>query len=458
MPTIIRRTRIPAPASELFAWHARPGAFERLAPPWQRVRVVEKREGLGPGSGVTFDVKVGPVPVRWIAEHRDTVPGVQFRDVQVRGPFARWEHTHRMEPAGDAASHLEDRIDYALPFGLAGALVGDATARAEIGRLLTYRHRLTVDDLAAHARRAGRPPLHVLVSGAHGLVGSALVPFLTTGGHRVTRLVRDVPRADEDAIQWDPAERRIDAPALEGIDAVVHLAGENVAGGRWTDERKTRIRESRVAGTRTLAEALAACVRRPRTFVCASAIGVYGDRDDAILTEESAPGSGFLADVCRAWEAATEPAHRAGIRVVSLRTGVVLSSAGGALARLLPPFQLGAGGRLGAGAQWMSWIELNDVVGAILHLLDDESVAGPVNVVAPTPVTNRDFTATLGRVLGRPTLLPVPAAGARLAFGEMADAMLLASTRVVPARLDASGYPFRFSGLESALRFTLGRA
>jgi uncharacterized protein (TIGR01777 family) len=246
-------------------------------------------------------------------------------------------------------------------------------------------------------------------------------------------------------------------PALEGIDAVVHLAGENVAGGRWTPEVKARILESRRRGTRLLSESLAQLHSRPRVLVSASAIGFYGDRGDETLREDSEAGTGFLADVCREWEAATAAAADAGIRVVHLRIGVVLSAAGGALAKLLPPFQVGAGGRVGSGAQYMSWIALDDLLGAVLHALRTESLQGALNATAPAPVTNQEFTTVLGRVLGRPTLVPVPAVAARLAFGEMADAVLLASQRVEPARLAATRYTFRFSDLESALRHTLGR-
>jgi len=298
--------------------------------------------------------------------------------------------------------------------------------------------------------------MHVVVSGSRGLVGSALVPFLTTGGHRVTRLVRGMA-AGPDETAWDPARGLVDASRLDGVDAVVHLAGENIAAGRWTASRKAEIRRSRVDGTRNLCEVLARLPRPPKVLVSASAIGFYGDRGAEVLTEASAPGAGFLTDVCREWEAATEPASRAGIRVVNLRFGMVLSPRGGALQKLLLPFRLGMGGRIGDGRQFTSWIALDDVVGAIHHAICEESVRGPVNAVAPEPVSNAEFTRTLARVLRRPTLLPVPAVAVRLAFGEMADALLLAGARVMPVRLQESGYRFRFPDLESALRHLLGR-
>jgi uncharacterized protein (TIGR01777 family) len=295
--------------------------------------------------------------------------------------------------------------------------------------------------------------MKVLVSGATGLVGSALVPFLIHSGHSVVRMVR---RADPGDVSWDPATGELEASKLEEMEGVVHLAGENIA-GRWTTAKKERIRRSRIQGTGLLTERLAGLRRKPGVLVCASAIGYYGDRGDELLQEDSLAGRGFLPEVCRAWEAAAEPARQAGIRVVHLRFGVILSAAGGALARMLTPFRMGLGGRIGSGRQYMSWLSLDDAVGAIHHALIRQDLSGPVNAVAPHPVTNLGFTRTLGRVLSRPTLFPMPAFAARLAFGEMADALLLASARVAPTRLEASGYEFGHPDLEGALRDLLSR-
>jgi hypothetical protein len=297
--------------------------------------------------------------------------------------------------------------------------------------------------------------MNVLVSGTSGLVGSALVPFLTTGGHQVIRLVRTPPRANATEVYWNPATRSIATPALEGIDSVIHLAGENIASGRWTETKKASIRNSRVQGTHVLCEALAQLAKPPRVLVSASAIGYYGERGATMLREESQPGNDFLATVCRAWEAATAPAVQRGIRVVLLRLGLILSADGGALPRILRPFRLHAGGTIGSGRQYMSWITLADVLGVIQHALVTDTLQGAVNAVAPHPVTNTEFTKILGRVLGRCTFLPLPAMAARLAFGEMAEALLLASTRVEPARLLASGYTFHHPDLEGALRHLL---
>ena len=297
--------------------------------------------------------------------------------------------------------------------------------------------------------------MNILISGATGLIGSALIPVLTADSHRVTRLVRSVSRRMDGDILWNPQTGDMETARLNGFDAVVHLAGETIV-GRWTAAKKTSIRRSRIDGTRLLCESLASQEVPPRVLVCASAVGYYGNRGEEILTEDSPPGSGFLPDVCSEWEAAAAPALQAGIRVVHLRIGLVLTSEGGALAKMLPAFRLGAGGVVGSGMQYMSWITLDDLVGVFRFTLTEERLSGPVNGVTPHPVTNRVFTKTLGRVIGRPTLLPLPGFVARLAFGEMADDLLLGGARVLPDRLIAAGYRFRHPELEDALRHILG--
>ncbi|HEV3136677.1 MAG TPA: TIGR01777 family oxidoreductase [Pirellulales bacterium] len=297
--------------------------------------------------------------------------------------------------------------------------------------------------------------MKILISGASGLIGSSLAFALDAAGHSLNRLVRDESRGAAGDVVWNPATGAIAASALAPFDAIVHLAGESIAAGRWTAEKKERIRASRVHGTRVLAEALAKLPPRPRTLMSASAIGFYGNRDDELLDESSSPGNDFLAEVCQSWEAAAEPAAKAGVRVVHPRFGVVLSGQGGALKKMLLPFRLGLGGRIGSGRQYMSWVALDDVVGAIIHALDAAALRGAVNVVAPNPVTNLEFTKTLGRVLSRPTIFPMPAVVARAAFGEMADALLLSSQRVRPAKLQAAGYAFKFPTLAGALRHVL---
>jgi uncharacterized protein (TIGR01777 family) len=292
--------------------------------------------------------------------------------------------------------------------------------------------------------------MKVLIAGASGLVGSALIPALEAEGSEVTRLVRTSAGAGE--IEWHPNNDQIDAAKLEGFDAIINFAGENIAAGRWTDDQKRKIRDSRVNGTHLLSEAIAKLKHRPKVFLCASATGIYGDRGDEALDEQSDSGGGFLAGVCREWEKATEPAVQAGVRTVNLRFGPILAREGGMLAKLLTPFKMGMGGRVGPGTQFISWVAIDDAVDAIKLALKDESIRGPLNIVSPNPVTNEEFTKTLGHVLSRPTALAMPAFAVRLAFGEMADEMLLTSQRVIPKKLNDAGYEFQQPELEGALR------
>jgi uncharacterized protein len=296
--------------------------------------------------------------------------------------------------------------------------------------------------------------MKVLISGATGLIGSSLAQELRSGGHHVTSLTRSP--IGENNISWDPDAGTVDG-SLEGTDAVVHLAGESIAEGRWTVSKKRRIMDSRKKGTRLLAGTIAGLTTPPRVMVSASAVGYYGDRGDEVLREDSRPGSDFLAEVCKAWEAAAEPAREAGIRVVHTRFGIVLSLEGGALGTMLPIFKLGGGGRIGRGRQWWSWVAIDDVVGTIHHALENDSAEGPVNVGSPNPMTNAEYTRVLGKVLNRPTVLPVPAPAIRLALGGIADALLLASQRMEPAKLKVTGYRFRHPELEGALRHLLER-
>jgi uncharacterized protein len=299
--------------------------------------------------------------------------------------------------------------------------------------------------------------LRVAVTGSTGLIGTALVASLRTAGHDVVRVVRGAEPHGERTLRWDPDAGTIDAGGLDGVDGVVHLAGASIAGGRWTEERKRLILESRTRGTSLLAETLAGLRAPPPVLISGSAMGYYGNRGDEILTEDSKRGDGFLADVCAAWEAAAEPAAKAGIRVATIRTSLVLSLDGGAFPRLVKLTRFGLGGRLGSGRQWWSWITLDDQVAAIRFLLEHGEVSGPMNLASPNPVTNADFAALLGRLLRRPTVLPTPSFGAKLMLGEMGEELLLYSQRMRPAALVRAGFSFGHPDLEPALRFLLDR-
>jgi uncharacterized protein (TIGR01777 family) len=437
------------PLGDVFAWHTRPGAMRRLVPPWQPMSVVAESESLADGQAV-----LGlPGGLRWIARHdRDGFdPPHRFVDVlSSAGPrslpprvIGWWRHTHEFSEAPGGGTTVRDVVDTTVP-------------AAALRPTFVYRHRQLADDLAAHrdATAAGAKPMVVAVTGASGLIGSALTALLTAGGHRVIRLVRRAARV-RDERQWRP-----EAPAadlLSGVDAVIHLAGASIA-GRFTNGHKDAIRDSRIEPTRRLAQAAADSDDGPQVFVSASAIGIYGyDRGDALLCEDSVRGDGFLADVVAEWEAATTPADDAGIRVVTVRTGIVQAAAGGTLRLFRPLFLAGLGGRLGSGEQWLSWIGIDDLLDVYYRAVYDGRLVGPVNAVGPTPVRNADYTKTLAGVLHRPALVPVPSFGPRLLLGgQGARELAEADQRVVPTKLTELGHRFRHATVEDALAHQLG--
>ena len=455
-----KSSRLPSPPGAVYDWHSRPGALQRLSPPWERIELLESTGGIRDGARAVLEVRVGPAPVTWVAEHRNCIPGRQFTDFQVEGPFAYWEHAHRFEPIEPDACLLEDRVEYALPLEPVSSLLSGHVVSGKLHRMFDFRHRVTARDLALHDRYSLGGSRRFVISGASGLLGSGLCEVLSTGGHAPIALVRESSRIPDTAagsVTWDPVSGAVDAECLEGADCVVHLAGESIASGRWSDSRRKSIRDSRVVGTRLLAETLASLSDPPETLICASATGWYGDRGDEPLSEQANSGAGFLADVCRDWEAAAEPARKAGIRVVHLRFGMILWPAGGALRQMLPIFRAGAGGRIGSGRQFWSWVSRDDAIGSVVHAASNGALTGPVNVVSPGPVRNQTFVAVLGSVLDRPTVVPVPASILRIKMGSMADELLLSSARVIPERLQETGYEFQDPELEPALRHMFGR-
>jgi hypothetical protein len=455
----IKRSKINAPVREVFKWHSRPGAIERMSPPWDPLDIVYKSGGIEKGAKTIMKISAGPLPlkIRWIAEHIEYKENRLFRDRQIKGPFAHWIHTHRFIPDGTDKCYLADEIEYALPINPFGNFFGSSLINQRLERIFHFRHTTLAYDIADHLRQKDKGPLTFLISGASGLLGSSLVPFLTTGGHRVIRLVRKSPLSAENEVFWDPASGLLDLDGIENIDVVIHLAGESIGQGRWTKEKKKKIVESRNKSTSLIAEKIAKLDPLPKVLISASAIGYYGNRGDEPLTEEDTCGADFISGVCSEWEQAAAPAKIKGVRTVFLRIGITLTPLGGALNKLLLPFKLCLGGKLGPGNQYMSWIGIDDVIGAIYHVVSDDKVEGPVNAVAPNPVTNLEFTKTLGKVLSRPTLFSVPETAIRLAFGEMGREILLSSTRVMPNKLLETGYRFRNPDLEGALRHLLGK-
>jgi uncharacterized protein len=447
--SLVYSSVIDAPCDEVFAWHARPGAITRLCPPWQPVRVVGEAASLKDGCAEL----ALPGGLRWVARHQGDFydPPRRFVDaISSAGPASlparmavRWRHTHEFEQVGDDRTRVIDQVATPVP--------GSA-----LRAMFAYRHRQLADDLATHRHAAerGLVPATVAVTGSSGLVGSALTAFLSTGGHRVIRLVRRAA-ANADERQWDPT--RPDDDLFTGVDAVIHLAGASIA-GRFTHAHRHAIRASRIEPTRRLAELVARTAPKV-VLISASAIGYYGyDRGGAVLTEDSDRGEGFLADVVAEWEDATAPAQQAGARVVRVRTGIVQSPRGGTLRLLYPLFSAGLGGRIGDGRQWLSWIGIDDLVDIYYRGLWDTAMSGPVNAVAPDAVRNADYTRTLAHILHRPAVLPVPPIGPRLLLGEQgARELACASQRVSAVRLQQAGHRFRQPDLEQALRHQLGR-
>jgi uncharacterized protein (TIGR01777 family) len=458
--TLEFKSKINCSASELFEWHAREGAFERLTPSWEPVRVIE-RKGKIYGElpeEVKLEINLGLASMHWHLKHIDCIPGKQFSDTQISGPFHYYKHDHLVEALSPFTSLLIDRLEFELPFGLLGNVCGGFFIKPKLERLFRYRHQITKLDLEAAKLNKKGMHMKILISGSSGLVGKDLCAFLVHQGHDVHKLIRDKAKLDDKSIYWNPETAELNAVQLEGFDAVINLAGENIAAKRWTKEQKTILRDSRIKSTQLLSETLAKLNHKPKVLISASAIGFYGDRPNEMLHEAAMPAKGdYLSDLCQDWEAAANAARDAGMRVVHPRFGIILSPKGGAMSKLLTPFQMGAGGIIGNGKQVMSWIALDDVIYALHYLLMNDQISGAVNFTSPNPATNSEFTTALGKVLSRPTIFPVPSFAAKLVFGEMADALLLSSTKAKPEALLEAGFKFSYPKLEEALRHLLGK-
>jgi uncharacterized protein len=453
--TFVFRSHFPCSAADLYAWHSRTGALERLIPPWEKTTVVSRHGGIAPGGRVEMQMHLGPVPYRWKALHVEDEPGVMFRDIQQKGPFSSWSHSHHFSDTDEGAL-LEDRIEFRLPaHSFLPDFVKNRVHRI-LQRTFQYRHATLREDLLLH-RNYSRTPLRILVTGASGVLGRALLPFLTTGGHRVWTLVRRRPDSEKQEIQWDPITGTIDRQALPELDTVIHLAGEYIGLNRWTAEKKQRVIDSRVQGTNLLVRTLAALPVPPKVFLSASAVGYYGKSGEHLIDEKTLAGQDFISEVCDLWEKAAAPAETAGIRTVLMRIGVVLTPKGGALQQLLTTAPCGFFRRFGSGRQYVSWIGIDDTVSAMLHCLSCPDLRGPVNIAAPAPVTNAELMQTLSAVLHRPLLPPLPAQILQTIYGQMATEILLSGCAVSSAKLTASGFGFRHSGLEEILRRQLGR-
>lgn len=448
-----KRTVVQASAMDAFKWHERPGALERLTPPWQKMKVSMQGTGIPVGKRVTMTNVFWGVPVKMESEHTDYKEGVYFQDKMIRGPFQSWTHHHSFGEEKNNASTLEDKIEYQLPWYFPWFV--KSMVKKELVRIFNYRHSVFANDINRHA--GDTEPLTILISGASGLIGSTLIPFFTTGGHRVLTLVRRKADHSKNELFWDPAAGKLDLESAGKIDVVINLNGSPIAEGRWTKARRKKIIESRTTSTLLLAEKIAELKEKPELFLSSSAIGYYGDCGDRSITENDPEGDLFISDVCKKWENAAEKAVNAGVRTVFGRIGIVLTPNGGALEKLLPGFMMGGGAKLSKGEQYMSWISLEDIVGAVWHIIKTKNINGPVNLCGPSPVTNKEFTKTLGRVLSRPAFLFVPSWVVNLIWGEMGVELLLSGANVTPSRLLETGYDFSHKTLEEALSAELGK-
>ena len=452
------------PVDKLFSWHESPGAFERLTPSFDPVTVT-KRLGNGIDGGEVH-IKLPFVPFIWVAKHHSFKKNVQFMEDQISGPFVgpfpfwngAWHHQHLFEKIDNKNSRVIDKLDYDFPMNPFGTWFGGWYTKKRLKQMFAYRRNITQNDIKAQSKYNGKK-LDIAVTGASGLIGKDLVPYLTTAGHKVERLVRRRPRKGE--LAWNIHKNQISS--LNDKDAVVHLAGENIGSlVRWSKWKRKEILDSRVRSTALLARHLDSLKRPPKVLVCASAMGYYGSYGDDILTEESEKGNDYFSHVVSEWEKAAQPAIDAGIRVVFLRFGIVMSPQGGALQRILLPAKLGGNPPIGGGKQWWSWLTIDDAVGSIYHAIITEKLSGPVNVASPNTVQQKNFAKTLGKImwgknLGLLTnLFPLPRIVVKTVMGEMGDVLLLSSNRIDSSKLIDSGYEFRFENLENGLRHLLG--
>ncbi len=461
MPVYNHAATYDAPVEDVWAWYDSPGAFRRIMPEWEGIRPVQAG-ALVNDARTKFRVQLGPLRPMWVARHYDVVPGEVFNDVMEKGPFGMWDHEHRFVSTGPDTSEIHDTIQWKLPFHPLTFWTAPFTVKGRTDQMFAYRTLRVQEDLKRIAQYADQPQQRVLVSGSTGLIGMQLCAFLQAAGHEVVRLLRpssvlpsDV--AHEATVVWNDQTGEIIEGSLEGFDTVIHLAGAGIGDKRWNAKRKALLKSSRTVPTEHLVRLFATLEQPPKTFLSGSAVGIYGNRGEEELTESSPEGDGFLCEMAQAWEASGAPAKDLGIRTVWLRSGIVTTPMGGALKPMILPTLLGAGGPLGGGRQYLSWISLHDHIYATYHLMMNPSCEGPYNLTAPTPVPQKQFAKVLGKVLLRPWFAPAPGFVLKIMFGELAQTLLLDGQRVLPNRLLESGYVFQHRELEHCLRECLGK-
>jgi uncharacterized protein (TIGR01777 family) len=450
-----------ASKKEIWNWYNSKGAFRRIMPEWEGI--IPMNAGvLENGDETVFKVSLGPIKKKWVAKHHSVIPGEQFADRMMRGPFGAWNHVHRFESVSDNVTTIYDDVEYKLPVHFLTGWSAGITVLPRMRQMFKYRSTRVTNDIKQIQATSELPRQRVLVSGSTGMIGLQLCAFLETAGHEVHRLMRVETKLPPDVnsekvIRWNDRTGEVIEGDMNGFDAVIHLAGAGIGDKRWSKKRKQFIRDSRVIPTENLSKVLANLDNPPKSLLCGSAIGFYGNRGTEDLDESSTAGDDYLADVCGQWETASNEAKTAGIRVSHLRSGIVVSPLGGALSKLLLPAKMGAGGPVGGGRQMQSWISLDDEVYAIHHLMMNESSEGAYNLTAPNPVSQKQFARVLGRVLRRPGFMPLPGFMIRIMFGEMGQKLVLEGQNALPKRLQESGFEFTYSDLEACLRNCLGR-
>ena len=450
--TFIRKSLVQASAETLSKWHHANDVFHRIQPPWESARIVKKAKQIADGLEEHIQIQMGPLKKTWIARYQDVVKGGQFCDLQVSGPFKFWFHKHIFHDNGDGTSTLEDNISYTPPMGRIGSFLAGNMVRKKLDMMFQYRHRVTVEDVKRHHNTEVKSK-NILITGGTGLVGSQLAPLLKSMGHKVFLLTRSPKQ--ENHIGWSLKDREIDSEKLKDIEVVINLAGASIA-SLWTKKNKEKIYSSRVEGTKFLVESLLKFSPKLENFLSASGSGVYPLNTGDIYDESGPSGNTFLGKLATDWEAAANPLAEKGIRVAHFRIGVVISSLGGALQKMILPGKFCLGGPWGKGTQHMSWIAIDDLTDILTFAVSDESYRGAINAVAKESITVNDFFKTLGRVLKRPQLFRVPSFVMKSLPGDMGKEVFLGDNRTVPGFLNSKGYEYRHENLESALRLQLG--
>ena len=461
MPKFSYQAEHNATKEEIWNWYNSPGAFRRIMPEWEGI-IPLNAGALENGEETIFKVSLGPIKQKWVARHHSVVTGETFADRMMKGPFGAWNHVHRFEAKGEGKTTIFDDVEYKLPVHFLTGWSAGMTVLPRMRQMFKYRSTRVDSDVKQIQATKEMPRQKVLVSGSTGMIGLQLCAFLETAGHDVYRLLRLKTKLPADVnsekvIRWNDLTGEVLEGDMNGFDSVIHLAGAGIGDKRWSKKRKNLIRDSRIIPTENLSRILASLDKPPKALLSGSAIGFYGDRGSDILDEDSTTGTDFLSEICSEWENATAQAKDAGIRVVNLRTGIVVSPLGGALSKLLLPAKMGGGGPVGGGKQIQSWISLDDEVFAIHHLMMTESCNGPYNLTAPNPVPQKQFAKVLGRVIRRPAFMPLPGFMIRIMFGEMGQKLVLEGQHVKPTRLQESGFEFTHSDLEPCLRNCLGR-